>query len=193
VALLQGGCSFGAASTRTGGCADFNTTSMGYLRRHRVDLLVTVSTAAHPTTPGERLVRGYAEAVREVTAHGIPVVGLRDNPRFPSGVVACVLERGDPACSSPTAEKLAATNPAESLASVRGFTSIDLTDLVCPDAVCVPSVGNVWVYLDDNHLTRSYAATLSSALGERLRAAGAWPEPGAGPALVAGNPDAVTR
>ena len=137
--------------------------------------------------------RGYAEAVRAVTTHGIPVVGLRDNPRFTSGVVACVLESGDGACSPPAAGKLAATNPADALAAVGGFTSIDLTDLVCPDGVCVPSVGNVWVYLDDNHLTRSYAATLSPALGERLRAAGAWPRRGTGPAVVAGHPTPPTR
>lgn len=193
VALLDGGCSFGAAPTRTGACADFNTGAMAYLRQRPVDLVVTVSTAAHPSTPGERLVRGYAEGVREVTAHGIPVVGLRDNPRFPSGVVACVLERGDRACSRPAVEKLAATNPADALAGMSGFSSIDLTDLVCPEGVCVPSVGNVWVYLDDNHLTRSYAATLSTALGERLRAAGAWPRTGPGQGVVAGHPGPVTR
>jgi hypothetical protein len=128
-----------------------------------------------------------------VSAHGIPVVGLRDNPRFTSGVVACALERGDEACSRPASRKLAAVNPADALAAVDGFTSIDLTDLVCPHGACVPSVGNVWVYLDDNHLTRSYAATLAPALGERLRAAGAWPQPGAGPAVVAGPPKPATR
>ena len=155
----------------------------GHPARATVDLVVTVSTAAHRTTPNERLVTGYAEAVREVTGHGIPVVGLRDNPRYPSGVVTCVLAKGDPACSPPVAQKLAATNPADALRGVEGFTSIDLTDLICPDGVCVPSVGNVWVYLDDNHLTRSYAATLSSALSERLTAAGAWPRP-SGPAAL---------
>ena len=71
--------------------------------------------------------------------------------------------------------KLAAANPADALEGLAGFTPVDLTDLICPHGSCVPSVGNVWVYLDDNHLTRSYAATLAPALGERLRAAGAWP------------------
>jgi hypothetical protein len=112
------------------------------------------------------------------------VVGLRDNPRFPHGVVSCVLESGDRACTEPVARKLASTNPAEALDGIDGFTSIDLTQLVCPDGRCVPSVGNVWVYLDDNHLTRSYAATLAGALEGRLRATGAWP--GAAGPVVAG-------
>ena len=172
VALLKGACSFGVASSRTGDCAEFNARAMRYVHSHPVDLLVTVSTAAHRTTPAERLVEGYEDAVRAVTARGIPVVGLRDNPRFPTGVVACVLDRGDDACTTPAARKLAATNPADALSGIDGFASIDLTDLICPHGQCTPAVGNVWVYLDDNHLTRSYAATLAPAFGERLRAAG---------------------
>ncbi|WP_345208576.1 acyltransferase family protein [Fodinibacter luteus] len=187
VALLEGGCSFGAASTRTGGCADFNLAATAYLRQRPVDLVVTVSTAAHPTTTGERLVPGYAEVVRELTMHGVPVVGLRDNPRFTYAVAACVLENGDRDCSPRVAQKLAPSSPADALVGVDGFTSIDLTDLICPEGVCVPSVGNVWVYLDDNHLTRSFGATLSSALSDRLMAAGAWPEPDPGPPVVAGH------
>jgi len=177
VALLKGGCSFGASHTRQGGCATFNRDTMAAIVTRPVDLVVTVSTAAHPTTPNERLVTGYADAVREVTSHGIPVVGLRDNPRFPTGVVSCALAKGDHACSPPVTHKLAATNPADALDEVAGFTSIELTDLICPGGRCVPSIGNVWVYLDDNHLTRSYVATLSGALADRLVQAGAWPGP----------------
>ena len=191
VALLKGACSFGDAASRRGDCAAFNRQAMQYLDNHPVDLLVTVSTAAHRSAPAEGVVAGYEAAVRTVTAHGIPVVGLRDNPRFARGVVACVLERGDRACSSPAAVKLAATNPANALTGIRGFTSIDLTDLICPGGQCVPAIGNVWVYLDDNHLTRSYAATLAPALGERLRAAGAWPV--STTAAKAGHASAVRR
>ena len=184
VALLKGACSFGDPSTRSGVCADFNAAAFDYLGARDVDLVMTVATAAHPRTPQERLVTGYPEAVGALTGRGVPVVGLRDNPRFPSGVVACVLERGDRACSRPVSEKLARTDPAAALDGTAGFTSLDLTDLICPDGTCTPSVGNVWVYLDDNHLTRSYAATLAPALGERLRAAGAWP--GRGGSVIAG-------
>ncbi len=183
VALLEGGCSFGAASTRSGTCARWNAAALDYVTSHRADLVVTVSTAAHRSRPTERLVTGYEEVVREVTAHGTPVVGLRDNPRFTGGVVACALADGDEACTAPVSEKLAAINPADTV-EVAGFTSLDLTDLVCPHGRCPPAVGNVWVYLDDNHLTRSYAATLAPALEERLRAAGAWP--GGGRVVEAG-------
>jgi hypothetical protein len=190
VALLKGACSFGDPASRRGDCATFNNRAMDYLDSHPVDLLVTVSTAAHRSTPAERVVTGYETAVRAVTAHGIPVVGLRDNPRFPGSVVSCALEHGDQACTSPAALKLAATNPADALTGIRGFTSLDLTDLICPDGQCLPAIGNVWVYVDDNHLTRSYSATLTTALAHRLRAAGAWP---GSTTVVAGHVTPVRR
>ena len=185
VALLKGACSFGDPSSRRGDCAAFNARAAAYLRTRSVDLVVTVATAAHPRTAQERLVTGYAEAVRSLTARGVRVVGIRDNPRYPSGVVACVLARATgPAPVRWPRSWQRPTRPAR-WSGVAGFTSVDLTDLVCPHGWCPPSVGNVWVYLDDNHLTRSYAATLAPALGQRLRAAGAWPD--GTPSVVAGH------
>ncbi|GAA2734073.1 acyltransferase family protein [Pedococcus aerophilus] len=177
VALLKGGCSFGDAASREGECGAINAAATDYLLRHRPDLVVTVSTAAHRSTAAERLVGGYPAAVRALTGRGIPVVGLRDNPRWTFGVVGCVLEEGDssPRCRAPVTRKLAAANPADALAGTDGFASIDLTDHICPEGVCPPSVGNVWVYLDDNHLTRTYAATLAPVLERRLRDSGVWP------------------
>ena len=186
VSLLKGACSFGAARTRTGACASFNREAMDYLTSRRPDSVVTVATAAQPTTSAERLVTGYEAAVTELTTRGISVVGLRDNPRWPAGVVTCALREDDDesACGAPVTAKLAAADPAASLAATDGLTLVDLTDHICPQGHCPPSVGNVWVYLDDNHLTRSYAATLAPALEERLRAAGAWP--GGGRVVEAG-------
>lgn len=177
VSLLKGACSFGAAQTRTGSCAAFNREAMAYLTSRHPDTVVTVATAAHPTTDGERLVTGYAAAVTELTARGIAVVGLRDNPRFTEGVVACALQEGDdsPRCASPVSAKLATADPAAGLVGIDGLTLVDLTDHICPQGQCRASVGNVWVYLDDNHLTKTYAATLAPVFAQRLRERGGWP------------------
>ena len=177
VSLLKGACSFGAAQSRSGQCAAFNREAMAYLTSRRPDSVVTVATAAHPTTDGERLVTGYEAAVTELTARGIAVVGIRDNPRFREGMVACALQEGDdsPRCGGPVSAKLAAVDPAVGLAAIDGLTLVDLTDHICPQGQCRASVGNVWVYLDDNHLTRTYAATLAPVFAQRLREGGGWP------------------
>ncbi|MEA5453352.1 hypothetical protein SPF06_01330 [Sinomonas sp. JGH33] len=54
------------------------------------------------------------------------------------------------------------------------FAAIDMTDLICPGGVCSGVIGNTYVNIDDKHLTRTYAASMSSSLGERLFAATGW-------------------
>jgi hypothetical protein len=43
-----------------------------------------------------------------------------------------------------------------------------MTDLLCPDRMCAPVLGNVVVYRDAHHLTRSYTLSLAPYLEERL-------------------------
>ncbi len=181
VSLLKGGCSLGEPGSRTGSCDEFNRAALDYLIERRPDAVVTVATAAHRTTPAERMVPGYAGAVRALSGHGLTVVGLRDNPRFASAPIACALEHGldAPECAPPRVTKLAEANPAAGLARVPGFVAVDLTDRICAER-CQARVGNVWVYLDDNHLTKTYAATLAPVLEQRLGAGLGWPELGEG-------------
>jgi hypothetical protein len=44
---------------------------------------------------------------------------------------------------------------------------LDLADALCEDTRCPAEIGNVLVYLDDNHLTASYAATVAGFVEER--------------------------
>ena len=48
---------------------------------------------------------------------------------------------------------------------------LDLTDHLCTDTVCPPEIGNVMVYLDDNHLSASYARSLAPVVSLLLPAA----------------------
>ena len=43
--------------------------------------------------------------------------------------------------------------------------------MICPDRQCQPTVGNVHVYWDDNHLTPTYVETLAPVFIERALAA----------------------
>ncbi|WP_033104746.1 SGNH hydrolase domain-containing protein [Microbacterium profundi] len=47
-------------------------------------------------------------------------------------------------------------------------TLIDFTPLLCPDAICRPVIGNIAVYIDDNHLTKMFATTLAPAMRAQL-------------------------
>jgi hypothetical protein len=49
---------------------------------------------------------------------------------------------------------------------------LDLVDLACPGGQCVPVVGNVLVWRDDGHLTRTYVLTLVPEVARRIDALG---------------------
>lgn len=62
-----------------------------------------------------------------------------------------------------------ASGAATSRGDVRG---IDLIPWICPEGECVPVIGNVFVYLDPNHLTATNARTLAPVLDKELHATG---------------------
>jgi hypothetical protein len=79
-------------------------------------------------------------------------------------------------CSPSLSDVLAPQDPLSAFAAEHPdhFTALDLTDLLCPDGVCSGVIGNTYVYLDDNHVTKTYAASMSPMLGDRLLAGTGW-------------------
>nr|WP_245932225.1 acyltransferase family protein [Arthrobacter psychrochitiniphilus] len=177
VSLLLGGCDFGSESAPSGRnetCQAFNNAAMNYVLKLKPDAVFTISTDAVPDSPDESLIPGYEAAVQRFAGAGIDVIGVRDNPRFSDSKSACVAKSGPDACAFKQADHLAATDPAASLNSINGAHMIDLTDQYCKDGNCPAVLGNVLVYLDDNHLTWDFARTMAPALGERIAASTGW-------------------
>ena len=98
----------------------------------------------------------------------------------------CVATKGAdaPDCRPREQGLLAATNPLAALeAKLPGVAFVDMTDLICTGTECPGAVGNTYVYLDNNHLSRSYAASMAPMFSERLLAATGW-----GPKLTVRGP-----
>ncbi|HSK61878.1 MAG TPA: SGNH hydrolase domain-containing protein, partial [Actinomycetospora sp.] len=51
---------------------------------------------------------------------------------------------------------------------------LDLSNELCTPTTCPPEIGNVLVYLDDNHLSASYSRTMSTAVRQQLPALLGW-------------------
>ena len=50
------------------------------------------------------------------------------------------------------------------------MTLLDLTPQICPDGRCSQVLGDVYVYMDDNHLTRLFVEeTLAVAVTDELQ------------------------
>ena len=104
-------------------------------------------------------------------------MGIRDNPRFSINMPECVQKNGPdaPDCNPPLNESLAGSSPLESYrGKVDGLHLMDLSDFICAGGTCPAVVGNVYVYKDDNHLTKTYVQSMIPMFEERLLAATGW-------------------
>ena len=53
-----------------------------------------------------------------------------------------------------------------------GLPFVDLTEFICPSADCPPVIGNVLVYRQGSHLTKTYVETMAPRLEAALVKAG---------------------
>lgn len=172
VALLKAGCAFalGEPPVRgVTGCEEWREAALAYIHKLEPDLVVGMATKSTPDTPDEAMLGGLQETVDALSDFAPRIVLIRDNPRFASDMFRCVEDFGaaSPSCVRNADEVLASVNPARSLASGQ-VTVVDMTDYLCPEGVCLPVIGGVVVYLDDDHLTGTFARTLAPALEREL-------------------------
>jgi peptidoglycan/LPS O-acetylase OafA/YrhL len=178
VTLLKGNCRFGAESAeRDQECNDFNRASAAYVMEHRPDAVFTVASLTLEEAPFETEVPGYIDGIRQFTNAGIDVVGVRDNPRFAINMPECVQKNGPkaPQCNVPLNESLAESSPLDTYrGQVDRLHLMDLSDFICAGGICPAVVGNVYVYKDDNHLTKTYVQSMIPMIEQRLLAATGW-------------------
>ncbi|MGB3730973.1 acyltransferase family protein [Microbacterium sp.] len=168
VALLKGGCSIGvnAPSTSITGppCEEWRHAALDYaleLKPAAVYLIVTRATADGQ----EEFINGIQDIIEDLTREGIPVVAVRDNPRFAADMYVCASE-GDHDCDVPRVPSTVDMGTLETASDL--VTAVDFTPWLCPDGVCHSVIGNIAVYLDDNHVTDSYGRTMGPMLAKML-------------------------
>lgn len=172
VALLKGGCPFAQDEPEVPGavgCGEWRTQALQHINRLKPDLVVGMATRSVADDSGEHVLAGLDITLEKLTPSGAQIVLLRDNPRFAIDMFGCVEEEGPDSdeCARPIGSVLAPRNPAAHLAGTN-VRVIDLTSYLCPQGMCVPVIGGVAVYMDDNHLTGTYARSLSPALARLL-------------------------
>jgi len=151
-------------------CRDLLDALPRYLEQERPDVVLTVGTRDVRVDGPEQLPQDYLDRWAQVTDLGIPVVALRDNPRWPHSVPDCVARHGRWAaeCSAPRAQLYDLDWAVAQQRLPEGVTLLDTADLFCDRDSCPPVVGNVLVYMDDNHVGRTYMATLAPRLDRLL-------------------------
>jgi peptidoglycan/LPS O-acetylase OafA/YrhL len=126
------------------------------------------------TDPAMSARDGYRASWQPLIDRGARIVAIPDTPAVGSGVQHCVDEhQGDPgACRISTERAFAAGDRLVAAArDTPGAVVADMTPSFCADGACPAVIGNVLVYRDSQHLTRTYVTTLVGALGRRTDAA----------------------
>ncbi|MFE4195290.1 acyltransferase family protein [Paenarthrobacter sp. NPDC056912] len=177
-AITFGACPFMTETDEVGPeCNAFNREVRKHISLHKPDAVFLVGTAGVPDSPEEDLTWGLDDLLGEITDQGIEVIAMRDNPRFSFSPSECAMASGvdDPKCRPALSSVLAESNPLDQLeGTFTGLSVLDMTDLICDGSSCPGIVGNVYVYLDDNHLSSTYVRSMTDMLSERWFAAAGW-------------------
>ncbi|MEV8147725.1 acyltransferase family protein [Arthrobacter sp. NPDC080073] len=176
--LLLGGCPFSVDSTGLGDqCRTFNQAVMQQIDAKKPTAVFLVGTAASPSSPDEKLTVGFEDTVKWLSDKGIDVVAVRDNPRFDFNMADCVVVKGrhSPDCNRGQAQQLAPEDPLAALkGKYQGLSILDMTDLICNGGECPGVVGNTFVYIDNNHLSKTYVESMAPMFQQRWMAATGW-------------------
>ena len=112
----------------------------------------------------------------QLRAAGVTVVSLSDTPQTGMEVYACVSEHPDDLtqCTYDKAQGVEESGHAiqKAAAEEAHVPFIDLTDWICPEARCAPVIGNVLVYRQGSHITKTYIETLAPRLSSQLAKVG---------------------
>lgn len=177
--LEKGGCQLSDQSgpdadpQQTEACYLWNEAALELIPSLDIDLVVTIGTTSKEGKEGTPA--GFTGAWAHLAEHDIPVLAVRDTPRFPFNVGECLVESAydETECGGARSELL----PLDYYTHMEGpdlpenTIPLDLTDLFCDDDFCPAVIGNVAVYRDVHHVTATYMRSLVPFLEIRLREA----------------------
>lgn len=178
VSLLLGMCPYGESTeSRPPECNEFNEAATRYALDLKPDAVLAMGTVSVVEGKEDPVVEGFPEAARQLTEAGISVAAIRDNPRFADNMQWCAEQHGadSPQCTSELSERLSPVSPyPDAFTDLPELAWLDFSDLICPEGTCRPVIGNMHVYVDNNHLTTSYTASMSQEFDRRFHTALGW-------------------
>ena len=128
-----------------------------------------------PGAPSGLTEQSAARTIERLQAAGKTVIVMKDPPEMsavpPQGgesAADCLTRVTSPSECSLARDRALFDDPVAAAARATGAGLIDLDDLFCDAERCHSLIGGLVVYTDDNHVTRSFAASSRPALAARL-------------------------
>lgn len=127
------------------------------------DFDLVITTVTRPGGGSDHVPDTYAGMLDRLRAHSA-VLGIRDNPSFFVDMPGCFASGDD--CTFPLYSRINRQDPTDAL-DMPGVAFADVNDLVFPEEMCQPAVGNRLVFRDSGHLTTSYVNSMKDEVGRR--------------------------
>lgn len=130
-------------------------------------LVIMETTHATEDQTHEQISKKDQLILKPLKVAGIPVMGIRSNPRFGFFVPECIAAEGDfqTNCGIDASSFFYTdVEYAKKVDESQFVELVDLTDEVCPKGFCSPVDGNIIRYVDDKHFTATYSKSLADEL-----------------------------
>jgi peptidoglycan/LPS O-acetylase OafA/YrhL len=180
VALMNPGCnlSTGSEHWREGTklhaeCAAWRSRIVDRIAVLDPDLVVTLGTHI-PLGQRELIPTGFVEAWSQLSARGIPVLGMRDSPRPTVDVPDCLAELGDGSAECGLDPSRVYVDEVLDAVLPPGVRLLDTRPYFCTTTDCSAVIGNVRVYKDSSHVTSTYLHTVRPLLERDLLVLTGW-------------------
>ncbi|WP_051232932.1 acyltransferase family protein [Pseudonocardia asaccharolytica] len=180
VTIMRGACPFSTASEVDPDdqeCVDWNEAAVQEIIDLQPDAVFALASRDVRAGLTEQTPPGFVEQWRRLDELGIPVLAVRDNPRFDYSPPDCLQQhgRGAQECGVARDEVYAPVPPYALIPDMpANVRFLDFSDLLCNDRFCPAEVGNVLVYMDFNHVTATYMASMAPVVGQRIDAEMGW-------------------
>ena len=162
-------------------CHEWNERVMKKIVADRPDYVFTTSTRPWNIRAGDVMPATYVGIWQELSDNDIPVLAMRDTPWLvrngkPFFAADCLADGGDAiSCGTRRSDVLSEHNP--TLDFVKRFPllePLDMSDAVCRKDICRAVEGNVLIYHDAHHISKTYMRTMAPELGRQIAAATGW-------------------
>ena len=116
------------------------------------------------------MIEGLVSRWTTLTDAGIPVVAIENNPNPSEEVYECVAGNLDTLsqCSFPDPGTGSALVQRAATDAVPGTKMLTMTDVICPGGMCPAVMGNVLVYRQGSHLTKTFIESTREIFEPRL-------------------------
>jgi hypothetical protein len=164
----KGGCPFSFAvrvhdEVLTKNCPAWVTNVSAKISKSGYDLAITSQRAGVDWVGGNTsAVTGLKNLWRQLSASGLSIVAIKDSPNPGQKIPACLQMGGD--CLATKSKALQFDPQVQAAAEVPAVQIVNFDDIYCDELNCLPVIGHVVVYRDDNHLTDTFASTLAPYL-----------------------------